>query len=30
MRLKDVSPRFTIGKFYKGKYKKFECHINYS
>lgn len=30
MRLKDVSERFDSSKFYKGKYKKFECHINYS
>ena len=30
MRLKDVSGRFDSSKFYKGKYKKFECHINYS
>ncbi len=29
MRLKDVSGRFDSSKFYKGKYKKFECHINY-
>lgn len=29
MRLKDVSGRFDSGKFYKGKYKKFECHINH-
>lgn len=30
MRLKDVTRRFDSSKFYKGKYKKFECHINYS
>ena len=30
MRLKDVTRRFDNSKFYKGKYKKFECHINYS
>lgn len=30
MRLKDVTRRFSSGKFYEGKYKKFECHINYS
>jgi hypothetical protein len=31
MRLKDVTGRFDSGnKFYKGKYKKFECCINYS
>lgn len=30
MRLKDVTRRFDIGKSYKGKYKKFDCHIDYS
>lgn len=30
MRLKDVTRRFDSGKFYKGKYKKFECSITYS
>ena len=30
MRLKDVTGRFDSNKFYKGKYKKFECRINYS
>ena len=30
MRLKDITGRFDSSKFYKGKYKKFECHINYS
>lgn len=30
MRLKDVTPSFSLSKIYKGKYKKFECHINYS
>lgn len=31
MRLKDVTGKFDIGsKFYRGKYKKCECHINYS
>lgn len=30
MRLKDVTKSFSTSKFYKGKYKKFECHINYS
>ena len=30
MRLKDVTRRFDSSKFYKGKYKKFECRINYS
>lgn len=30
MRLKDVTGRFDTSKFYKGTYKKFECHINYS
>lgn len=30
MRLKDVTRRFSTSKFYRGKYKKFECHINYS
>lgn len=30
MRLKDVTKRFDSSKFYKGKYKKFECSINYS
>lgn len=30
MRLKDVTRRFDSSKFYKGKYKKFECCINYS
>lgn len=30
MRLKDVTRRFDSSKFYRGKYKKFECHINYS
>lgn len=30
MRLKDVTGRFGNSKFYKGKYKKFECRINYS
>ena len=30
MRLKNVSERFDSSKFYKGKYKKFECCINYS
>lgn len=30
MRLKDVTPRFYTNKIYKGKYKKFECIINYS
>lgn len=30
MRLKDVTGRFDSSKFYRGKYKKFECCINYS
>ena len=30
MKLKDVTGRFDSSKFYKGKYKKFECNINYS
>ena len=30
MRLKDITGRFDSSKFYKGKYKKFECHVNYS
>lgn len=30
MRLKDVTRRFDNSKFYKGRYKKFECSINYS
>lgn len=30
MRLKNVTRRFDNSKFYKGKYKKFECYINYS
>lgn len=30
MRLKDSTGRWDINKFYKGKYKKFECHINYA
>lgn len=30
MRLKDITKRFSSDKFYRGKYKKFECHINYS
>lgn len=30
MRLKDVTERFGNSKFYRGKYKKFECCINYS
>lgn len=30
MRLKDVTRGFDSSKFYKGKYKKFECNINYS
>ena len=30
MRLKDVTGRFGNSKFYRGKYKKFECCINYS
>lgn len=30
MKLKDVTRRFDSSKFYKGKYKKFECRINYS
>lgn len=30
MRLKDITVRFASNKFYKGKYKKFECRINYS
>lgn len=30
MRLKDVTERFGNSKFYMGKYKKFECRINYS
>lgn len=30
MRLKDVTRIFDSSKFYKGKYKKFECGINYS
>lgn len=30
MRLKDVTERFGNSKFYRGKYKKFECRINYS
>lgn len=30
MRLKDVTRSFDCSKFYKGKYKKFECNINYS
>ena len=30
MRLKDVTGRFGNSKFYRGKYKKFECRINYS
>jgi len=29
MRLKDVTRRFDRGKIYKGKYKKFECCVNY-
>ena len=29
MKLKDVTGRFDSSKFYKGKYKKFECNINY-
>lgn len=27
MKLKDVTGRFDSSKFYKGKYKKFECNI---
>lgn len=30
MRLKDVTWRFDSSKFYKGRYRKFECRINYS
>lgn len=30
MRLKDVTRSFDSSKFYKGKYKKFVCHVNYS
>ena len=30
MRLKDVTRKFDSSKFYKGRYKKFECRINYS
>ena len=30
MKLKDVTGRFDSSKFYKGKYKKFDCRINYS
>lgn len=30
MRLKDITGRFDSSKFYKGRYKKFDCHINYS
>ena len=30
MRLKDITRRFDSSKFYKGKYRKFECRINYS
>lgn len=30
MRLKDITGRFGSGKSYKGKYKKFDCHIDYS
>lgn len=28
MKLKNVTPRFWGCKRYKGKYRKFECHIN--
>lgn len=30
MRLKDVTPPFYTNRLYRGKYKKFECKINYS
>lgn len=30
MRFKDVTGRFDSDKSYKGKYKKFDCHIDYS
>lgn len=30
MRLKDVTSPFYTNRFYRGKYKKFECHINHS
>jgi hypothetical protein len=30
MRLKDVTPNYYTNKIYRGKYKKFECRINYS
>lgn len=30
MRLKDVTGRFGNSKFYRSKYKKFECRIHYS
>lgn len=30
MRLKDITRRWDGGKSYKGKYKKFDCYIDYS
>ena len=30
MRLKDITGRFASNKFYRGKYKQFECNITYS
>lgn len=30
MRLKDITQYFDTNKFYKGKYKKFDCYITYS
>lgn len=30
MRLKDITRHFDNDKFYKGKYKKFDCRITYS
>lgn len=30
MRLKDITGRWDNNKFYKGKYKGFDCCINYS
>lgn len=30
MRLKDITGGWDNNKFYKGKYKKFDCHISYS
>lgn len=29
MRLKNITRRYDNDKFYKGRYKKFECYINY-